>query len=292
MVRARQHATVATHPAENMPSAQSRPAAEPSTSATSLGLQAALPTASVAIGQQGPPTDKREVFRIPSPCGEQGTPRLSPQGNQRLTQSDTHNGAQHPAPTDGTLDIKAGKDITKGKTDGSRSGSEKHRGSWSGTRAAQLCQNGDGGSMGGMGTGMMEGFGVGSSALESAQPEEFGGLQIEWAAERSRWALRSQSAPSLVASSAPNSRKVRVFPNKVSQETCISIIRQVCYDSVLIYGCCDMSEVHKVCLGRARITGKTPTNELQLIKWLWVLCRGRCWWEWGCGRGRCGALRR
>lgn len=53
-----------------------------------------------------------------------------------------------------------------------------------------------------------EGFGVGSTGLEAADPGEFGGLQVTWAAEGTRWALRAKSAPSLVTTSAPNARKV------------------------------------------------------------------------------------
>jgi hypothetical protein len=52
------------------------------------------------------------------------------------------------------------------------------------------------------------GFGVGTTDLEAADPNEFGGLQIRWAAEGKRWAVRASSAPSLVSASAPNARKV------------------------------------------------------------------------------------
>jgi hypothetical protein len=203
MVRAGQHATVATHPSEDVPQAQMRPAAQPSRSATA-GMQEAAP-ASVAPGQAGPPTDKREVFRIPLPCGEQGTPLLRPQGNQRLTHPDKDNGAHHSAPTLDTLGNPQTAKAEDNRAAGSSTG--KHLGIQS---VFKNCQNGSAASLPGVGMGMMEGFGVGSSALEYAQPEEFGGLQIEWAAERSRWALRSHSAPSLAASSASNSRKVHL----------------------------------------------------------------------------------
>jgi hypothetical protein len=74
-------------------------------------------------------------------------------------------------------------------------------------------QVGDGGSAAAaavaaeLSTGMAESFGVGSSALESAQPEEFGGMHVEWAAGTGRWAVRSNSAPNLVATLG-SSRKV------------------------------------------------------------------------------------
>lgn len=210
MVRAGQHATVATHPVEDASTEQSKPAAQP-------GVRLEAPSHSMPPGQQGAPTDEREVFRIPSPCGGQGTPLLTPQGNQRLTKKLTPPSQPTPmAELQTHLTSQTGAGTGDVQTEGpgqsgvestlSNSGSQVGGHSISGM--LQHRREGGAALMAGGGTGMMEGFGVGSSALEYAQPDEFGGLQIEWAAERSRWALRSNSAPSLVASSAPNSRKV------------------------------------------------------------------------------------
>ncbi|CAL8463448.1 g2982 [Coccomyxa elongata] len=213
MVRAGQHATVATHPVEDASTEQSKPAAQP-------GARLEVPSHSMPPGQQGAPMDEREVFRIPSPCDGQGTPLLTPQGNQRLIKKltppsqstpiaelQTHLTSQDGA---GTGDVQAeGPGQSGVESTLSNSGSQLGGHSISGT--LQHRREGGAALMAGSGTGMMEGFGVGSSALEYAQPDEFGGLQIEWAAERSRWALRSNSAPSLVASSAPNSRKGTVL---------------------------------------------------------------------------------
>ena len=210
MVRAGQHATVATHPVEDAVTEQLKPAAQPA-----ARLEAS--SHSMLHGQQGTPTDEREVFRIPSPCGGQGTPLLSPQGDRRLTKDMAP--PLQPSPTVGLQTHLTRQDVVgsaERQMEGSRqsgmqsipSDREKQVGGGSMSGTLQHRREGGAALIAGGGTGMMEGFGVGSSALEYAQPDEFGGLQIEWAAERSRWALRSNSAPSLVASSAPNSRKV------------------------------------------------------------------------------------
>lgn len=58
------------------------------------------------------------------------------------------------------------------------------------------------------GTGSVETFGVGRSALEAVAPDDFGGMSIEWTAEGGRWVVRSNSAPALFPNAPPPAKKV------------------------------------------------------------------------------------
>ena len=58
------------------------------------------------------------------------------------------------------------------------------------------------------GTGSVETFGVGRSALEAVAPDNFGGMSIEWAADNGRWVVRSNSAPALFPNATAPAKKV------------------------------------------------------------------------------------
>ena len=177
------------------------------------------------------PTEEGDVFREhQSPGGRVHAPE---QGAAAL---ELESPAQHRTPQLGAADGAAAAQQTSGggaagapqTGDGaaaaqlpggdSRAGShaaavERHEAALlaSGSRAEAFC--------GGVGE---EGFGVGSTGLEAADPGEFGGLQVTWAAEGTRWALRAKSAPSLVTTSAPNARKVGARAPKPGAGVCRS----------------------------------------------------------------------
>lgn len=73
---------------------------------------------------------------------------------------------------------------------------------------ADLSDMGAGAAAGG--TGSVETFGVGRSALEAVAPDNFGGMSIEWTAEGGRWVVRSNSAPALFPNAAPPAKKVPI----------------------------------------------------------------------------------
>lgn len=257
MVRAGQHATVATHPTGAMQAPEANgaqpgaPQAQdlPSMPAIAVSSAAGLPTVpgsgqqhAAAAGQKAP-ADEREVFRIQQPCGgQQGTP---PQGTNSQHKDDSGDSSNHGRsaqwPKEGLLAAQSVHGFTaatgahvehvaaesagtsmdaklvssRGRRQVNKPGSAVksllQMRAAAGSNGSASVEAAAASAVPGLGTGMAEGFGVGSSALESTQPEEFGGMQIEWAAGSSRWAVRSNSAPSLVASLATNSRKVIMY---------------------------------------------------------------------------------
>ena len=188
VVRAGQHATLAVHPdSPSMPDAA--PAASPGTipcEAAEPGghrraeeLRASQASSAPDLHQAARPTEECDVFREHrAPEGRAAAPE---QGAAALAQPAPHH----------TRQLGTGNGAAAAQQGGD------------GAAAAQ--QAASEAFCGGVGE---EGFGVGSTGLEAADPGEFGGLQVTWAAEGTRWALRAKSAPSLVTTSAPNARKV------------------------------------------------------------------------------------